>query len=180
MRSLRDTTFGRAISAWPRGGRAPQPQKHVFHYEHVLGTSLELHVVAADEADARRAESDALDEVDRLEPILSGWSATSELARWQATQGEDVPVSPELADVLEAAEWWRILTGGAFNPAAQQVVESLRDGSAPGNVSGPHWMVDRVHGTARRFSAHAVSLDAIAKGYIVSRAARCARASAGV
>ena len=162
---------------------------HDFHYEHVLGTSLELRVVAERESAARHAQSAVLSEVDRLEPILSGWSGASELARWLATHDVDVPVSPELAEVLAASEGWRALTGGAFDPAAQAVIDLLRDDAGERSThdaspldgrGAPLWRVDRAAGTGRRLTRHAVSLDAIAKGYVVSRAALRARRVSGV
>src|SRR5215210_5405414 len=106
----------RTVSRRPRGSR-----RYAFHYEHVLGTSLELQVVAEREETAQRAEAVVLAEVDRLERILSGWSRTSELRRWLATHHVDMPVSPELADVLHASSEWRERTGGAFDPAAQTI-----------------------------------------------------------
>jgi thiamine biosynthesis lipoprotein ApbE len=146
--------------------------------------------VATGTTAARRAESVALAEVDRLEAILSGWSSTSELARWLATQDVDVAVSPELADVLHASDVWRVRTGGAFDAAAQAIIALLRDGSAEcsddalrvllASLRGPRWHVDRRAGIARRLTTHAISVDAIAKGYIVTRAAALARAVEGV
>lgn len=171
-----------------RGGGLRRARPFVFRYEHVLGTSLELRVRAFGEAAARRAEAVALAEVDRLEAILSGWSGTSELARWLATRDADVPVSRELLDVLEASLAWHARTHGAFDPAAQAIVERLRDGSGA-ETSGdarhaepraPLWTIDRGAATARRHTALAVSLDAIAKGYIVTRAAARARAVEGI
>src|SRR5689334_1017125 len=100
MRILHASPFRR----WPW---RPRARRYAFHYERVLGTSLELQVTAGDERAARRAEAAALAEVDRLEAILSGWSDASELARWQSTVGVEVPVSRELAEVLAAAEAWR-------------------------------------------------------------------------
>jgi thiamine biosynthesis lipoprotein len=167
-----------------------RPMRHAYHYEHVLGTSFELNVVAAGATAARRAESVALAEVDRLEAILSGWSSTSELAHWTATQDVDVAVSPELADVLHASDVWRVRTGGAFDAAGQAIIALLRDGPAESeadalrvllaSLRGPRWHVDQRAGTARRLTTHAISLDAIAKGYIVTRAAALARAVDGV
>lgn len=178
---------------------APRPERHVAHLENVLGTSCELQLVATNRDAAKRAESVALDEVDRLAEILSGYSATSELARWQTTFDEDVAVSRELADVLAGAERWRILTNGAFDPAAVSLVELLRD--APhasdettldadarrrairqhlGALNQTLWTVDRARGTARRLTRLSVSLDALAKGYIVDRAAERARDVDGV
>jgi len=168
-----------------------RPARHAYHYEHVLGTSFELNVVATGVAAARRAESVALAEVDRLEAILSGWSSESELARWTATHDVDVAVSPELADVLHASDVWRACTGGAFDAAAQAIIALLCDGCGEraeedalrdllASLRGPRWHVDRSAGTARRLTSHAISIDAIAKGYIVSCAAALARAVDGV
>ncbi|GJG87802.1 hypothetical protein tb265_29830 [Gemmatimonadetes bacterium T265] len=174
-----------------------------MHYEHVLGTSLELQVTATRVSAARRAEQAVLAEVDRLSAVLSGYTPESELARWQATRGEAVPVSAELAEVLEAGEAWRVRTGGAFNAAAVSLVERLRDGGAQAApfagaprtrdtvdtraigdrvraLGGPLWAVDQTRGLATRLTDLPVSLDAIAKGYIVDRAAARASATDGV
>jgi len=167
--------------------RRSQAKAYSCYYEGVLGTSLELQVVATNADVARRAEVAMLAEVDRLERILSGWAATSELSRWQETHGVDVEVSPELAAVLELGEDWRIWTAGAFNPAAISLVALLGDASHASAMSDriaqlrePLWRVDRERGVAARLTPLRVSLDALAKGYIVDRAAACARAVDGV
>ena len=167
--------------------RPPPAQSYAFHYEDVLGTSFELQVVATHPDVAQSAEAAVLAEVDRLDRILSGYSATSELAKWQETHGVDVPVSTELADVLEAAEDWREWTGGAFNASAVSLLDLPDDTSSATGVSDrlremdePLWTVDRAAGAACRRTNLAVSLDALAKGYIIDRAAACARAISGV
>ncbi|MDB4882755.1 MAG: apbE 4 [Gemmatimonadetes bacterium] len=190
-----------AGAALRRLSRSPRVGRYAFHYEHVLGTSLELQVVATHADVAHRAESVVLAEVDRLAQILSGYSASSELSRWQCTHGVAVQISPELADVLEAAESWRVRTRGAFNAAAISLVDLLRDTAAPGVDATMHdddvpqrrvvrdrlgaldeslWTVDRVRGRACRITRLPVSLDALAKGYIVDRAAAVARDVDGV
>ncbi|HET9011743.1 MAG TPA: FAD:protein FMN transferase, partial [Gemmatimonadaceae bacterium] len=171
--------------------RPPRPPRHAFHYDFVLGTSLDLQVMARDPRAVQRAERAVLGEVERLDGILSGWSAVSELARWCATSDVDVAVSPELAEVLATAQMWRARTSGAFDPGAGALAALLRANAPAPEIDvrrralldalrGPHWSVDRIAGTARRLGAHAISLDAIAKGYIVSRAAACARDVEGV
>jgi thiamine biosynthesis lipoprotein len=117
-----------SLPRWISFPSRARPKRHAYHYEHVLGTSFELTVVATGMTAARCAESVALAEVDRLGAILSRWSSTSELARWTATHDVDVAVSPELADVLHASEAWRAHTGGAFDAAAQAIIALLRDG----------------------------------------------------
>ena len=180
MSSIVYTIVERALERWRRGGT--RPRRHSFSYEHVLGTSLELQVVAAEEEAAFLAEEAALGEIDRLEPILSGWSPTSELSRWLATHDEEIAISRELTEVLAACDEWRELTSGAFDPAAQAIVEALRVGGNASRLSldGPRWTLDRATARARRLSRHAISLDAIAKGYIVSHAAGLARAVPGI
>ena len=173
--------------------RPPPParssRQYAFHYDHILGTSLELQVVASDADAAGGAEAAVLTEVDRLAEILSGYIATSEFTRWEARRHELAPVSPELADVLFAAEGWRMATDGAFNPAAASLAMLLADrphrqaglalrGSAlplTGQehlhaMSQPLWTVNRARGVAFRLTDLPASLDAIAKGYIVDRA----------
>ena len=185
MQTLLDLQLRRAIRRWR--GRLSRAQRYRFDYDHVLGTSLELQVVATSRSAARGAESAVMGEVDRLEAILSGWSGTSELARWLKTHDVDVPVSVELAEVLDASATLRDRTAHAFDPGAKAIIDLLRDEHREPDVQSllaelraPLWTVDRDTLTARRLTRHAVSLDAIAKGYIVSRAAACARDVAGV
>jgi len=186
MRRLLTMRLGQAMRGW---SRRPRRARHfTFAYDHVLGTSLELLVTAARESAARRAESEALAEIDRLEPLLSGWSSTSELALFLATYDADVPVSAELAEMLHASASWRERTAGAFDPTVQSIIDRLRSGDAAdgatracrGSLREPLWLVNRASGTARRLTRRAVTLDAIAKGYIVARAAMRARSVEGV
>ena len=139
---------------------AVSPNRHVALYERVLGTSMELQAIGGD---GPRAEAAALAEIDRLEAVLSRFRRESELSRWQATFDEDVPVSQDLAEVLRAAEAWRARTGGAFDPTVS-------------GEGAPRWTVGE--GTARRLTRKAASLDALAKGHIVDRAAEAAAAHA--
>ena len=169
--------------------RSRRPLRHVAHYEPVLGTSLELQLVAGSDAAARRGESAALAEIDRLEAIFSAYRPDSELRRWQATHDVDVPVSPELAEVLERSEHWRARTGGAFNPAVEAATRVWKESAARGEpasdatlaalaeeIAAPLWTVDRARSTARRLTRLPVTLNAIAKGFIIDAA--CATAAA--
>lgn len=159
-------------------------ERYAFDYEHVLGTSFELRVSAGDAFGAARAEAAVLVEIDRLELILSGYSTASEFARWQATHDVDISVSPELAEVLDLTEQWRVRTNGAFNPAVRAIADALHDATdfasadvvtaaIVATMNAPLWTVDRTAARARRLTALPVTLDAIAKGFIVHRAARC-------
>jgi FAD:protein FMN transferase len=170
-----------------------RPVRHVAHYEPVLGTSLELQLVAVSEEAARRGEGAALAEIDRLEAVFSAYRPDSELRRWQETHDVDVPVSPELAEVLERSELWRARTGGAFNPAVEAPTRVWREHAARAEpvtdealaglaeaMAGPLWRVDRERSTARRLTRLPVTLNAIAKGFIIDAACATAAATEGV
>src|ERR1700692_4278152 len=58
-----------------------------FHDDHVLGTSMDMTVVGADAATAARALAAAHREIQRLDKVLSGWRADSELARLNVSTG---------------------------------------------------------------------------------------------
>ena len=118
---------------------------------------------------AERVERAVLGEIRRLELIFSTYREDSELSRWLAGgAGAAHPISPELADVLELAALWRERTDGAFDPSYAA-------------AAGPLWEVvwedDRPF--ARKVTPRALNFDAIAKGYIVDRAALAASAAAG-
>lgn len=183
MRQRISRRIGATIARW-----APE-RAYAFHYERVLGTSFELRVRATSERVARGAEMVVLAEVDRLAAVLNAWSATSELSCWSATSGVAVPVSSALADVLHLGDVWQSRTGGALNPAAQAIIAAIRDdgdGAAEPldqlvtRLQSPCWTVDREAGTATKHTADRISVDAIAKGYIVAHAAAVAMTVDGV
>src|ERR1700722_10425799 len=84
-----------------------------FHYDHVLGTSLDLTIMARDEASALTALTAAKAEIARLEGLLSAWRPDAELARLNGA--DTAKVSPELYEVLTRCEDLRRTTGGAFD-----------------------------------------------------------------
>jgi hypothetical protein len=75
-----------------------------FFHENVMGTSLELRVLADDRESARWAEDRVLGEIDRLALIFSGYDSASEFSRWQAAPRGPMSLSPELFEVLSASQ----------------------------------------------------------------------------
>lgn len=161
----------------------------VFHHENVMGTSLELLVQADGPESARLAETRVLQEIDRLARKFSTYHRHSELSKWLATTGEHVAISPELLELLKLAEKYRTLSGGAFDARAAVFTElwraCQRAGHIPSNgdlaiasarLNGAPYELDELHGTARRLNDCPLSFDAIAKGFIVERAAQRALA----
>ena len=158
-----------------------------FHHENVMGTSLELRVLADSEDAARSAEDQALREIDRLSKIFSGYDPQSELSRWQAAPKAPVKVSAELFEVLQLCDCYRELSGGAFEPRVEAYTRLWAEGSRRNRpptvdelsrartlLTSPAWRLDPLAFTAERLSNCPISLNAIAKGYIVEQASKIA------
>jgi thiamine biosynthesis lipoprotein len=164
---------------------------HRFHDDYVLGTSMDFAIVGVDAASAMRALVAARSEISRLDAVLSGWRADSELAQLNASTGP-VPVSEDLYRVIDQCETWRTVCDGAFSArvggveAIWKTAEGL--GTAPASSA--------LEKAARRDEAARVSLDpatrmidragvtfavdALAKGYVIDAAAAAAlRAAPG-
>ena len=175
------------IFTHPLGGPAVASQDFSFYHENVLGTSLEL-CVRADSFDAaRRAERRVLTEIDRLAMIFSDYDQESEFSRWQAAPKNPVRVSPELHDVFEASGYWGYRSGGAFDPRVEVLsrlwARCCRRGRLPTHeetsaakalMATPAWRMGPAAFTVERLSDCPLSLNGIAKGFIVEKA--CDRA----
>ncbi|APW62504.1 DUF2271 domain-containing protein [Paludisphaera borealis] len=173
------------------GASADEP--HVFSHESVMGTSLELRVWADGRDLARDAEARVLGEIDRLSAILSGYDPNSEFSRWRRATGRPMAVSPPLWDLLQAADAWRTRSAGAFDPRVEILsklwTESAANGREPSAdatrqaldvLASPAWRLDADARTAAPLSECPLSLNAIAKGYIVERACDAAMKLGGV
>lgn len=173
-----------AVSWYAALPAATSPDPFTFHYESVLGTSMDLTVVADSEAAAADAESAVLIAIDRDAKVLSGYDPASEFSRWMQTSGTPVPVSAELAEVLGLFDTWRARTGGALDPAAERVSRLWKTAAAEGRVPSEaerraavadvqrrHWVLDAAARTATRVSQTPLILNSFTKSYIVDRAA---------
>lgn len=163
-------------------------------YEPLMGTTVEVRVWADEELTARAAEAAVVDEVQRLTAVFSGFDANSELCRW--ARGELDDVSAQLAAALELAQHWFAESDGAFSPvcralydrwqravAEQRLPEAAELASLAARSAGLPFRVRRHAGAAyvqRLGDCAAVDLNALAKGYIVDRAAERAAALPGV
>jgi len=170
-------------SAGPTVARARFLMGTVFTFEAPPGRDLR--------ATAEWLEG-ALDEVDRLERILSNWRIESEVSRLNREDGgRSVRVSFDLYEVIEASLRWARETGGAFDPTVEPLIRVNR---SPENVRAPdagpkvdrstrlhgNWRgVELIPGTrAVRFRAGVAGIDlgGIGKGYALDRAAEFLRA----
>ena len=167
-----------------------QERIYPFHYEDVLGTSLELKVLAPSEGQAEKAEAAVLEEIAREAKILSAWDASSEFSRWAATWNEPLHVSPELLEVLGMFDQWRDRTGGALDASAEAVVRVWKQAAAENRmptqaelraatalVKQKHWSLDLAAGTATHLDRTPIALNSFAKSYIMQHAAEAALAA---
>ena len=96
----------------------------------LMGTVVFVTAVGADERIAQRAAKAGLDEIRRLEELLSTWIPTSELSQVNAAAGrESIQVSQETFEVLTQSLEVAKLTQGGFNIALGPAVNAW-------NVSG--------------------------------------------
>jgi len=164
------------------GATTPAADLASFHFDHVLGTSLDVWCTGNPAA----VERVVLAEIERLRRIFSTYDPDSELSRLNRAAGP-VVVSAELADVLAEYRAWHRPTGGACSAELGDLVrlwrQAGRDGVAPAAAavarlapgSGrPGWDL----GAARRVVTRGereLDLNAVAKGFILERAARAVR-----
>jgi thiamine biosynthesis lipoprotein len=166
---------------------------YVSDYENVLGTSLEIKVSALSETDAAKAETAAMVEIDRLNNILSGYSANSEFSKWAKGTKQPTKVSAELYDVLTLFDKWRTQTNGALDASAEVIGKVWKAGAARNvipsqaeintalaQVKQAHWALNATDKTALRLDDAALMLNTFTKSYIMDKACTAAMATNGV
>jgi thiamine biosynthesis lipoprotein len=165
---------------------------YVFHYENVLGTSLELKIIASSPAQSEQAEKAALAEIDRESHILSSWDPDSEFSCWFRTVDQPVHISPELFEVLSMFDEWRDRTHGALDASAETISRVWKNAAAEkrlpseaelraavASVRRVHWKLDPGNRTATHTSDAPLALNSFVKSYIAGRAANAALGASG-
>jgi thiamine biosynthesis lipoprotein len=182
-----------ALVAAAPAGMAEQPasagQVFQYHDAQVLGTAMDLTVVAVHHDDADSAEKAVQAEIGRLSKILSAYDADSELSRLNASpvNGSPMTVSPELIDVLIQYDKWFSRSEGTFSghagdlialwTAAEKSNQLPSDAdllAAATRAKAPAWQIDKQNSTVRRISDQQINVDSIGKGYIIDKAVAAA------
>ena len=173
---------------------AAQARGHLydFHYENVLGTSLELKVAATSEAQSEMVEQTALAEIDREAHILSSWDPQSEFSIWFRTKNQPVRVSAELFEVFTLFDEWHGKTNGALDPSAEAITRLWKRAAAEKRVPtqaelkiavesihNAHWTLDPANQTATHTDDVPLALNSFVKSYIAGRAADAALKASG-
>ena len=146
-----------------------------------LGTRVSLSVVHRDSDVARAWVEKTFAEIERLEGILSRHRRQTPLARLNRNGVLPDP-PPELGTVVERALEWAKFTGGAFDPTVAPLLALYETSAARGTFPSPE-AVERVRqgvgweGISTDTSSIALArqgmsltLDGIAKGYVVDQA----------
>ena len=140
-------------------------------HQGLLGTDIEIQTVAEDRERAEAGQQAAINEIRRLQRVFNVYDPQSELRR-NARYGD----GPELTKVLDLADQWRSTSGGAFDPMSVGPLMSLWEAAA---VSGTLPSQPEIDAASQSAPARATNLNAIAKGWIIDRAADLAE-QAGV
>lgn len=131
----------------------------------VMGTVLQITVIAPTEEAARQATDAGLAEARRWDDLLTTWRPEGELARLNAAAGRgDIVVSADLLQALRRMKDLAARTGGAFDPAIGSLVTWWRQPAAidaVGSTVGqaPNAEALRLGSTTARL-AKGVALDA--------------------
>lgn len=146
-----------------------------------LGTMVTLTVVHPDREGARRLVDAAFSEIDRLEGVLSRHRPDTPVARLNREGVVEAP-PPELLEVIRRSLEVAALSRGAFDPTAAPLVElhasRFAATGAPPAEPEVESVLQRVGYQALEVAADriaflrpgmALTLDGIAKGYVVDR-----------
>jgi len=139
--------------------------------EPVMGTVLDVTVVATSPDGARELAHAAIDVARHWDDVLTTWRAQGELAQLNARAGQGpFPISADLALALVRMLALSHATHGAFDPGIGAIVEALRrgdaDGRAPAMPSASHIgdVLDLGRGTASLAAHTRLDAGAIGKG----------------
>lgn len=175
----------------PREEPRPAAPELVQRSRPAMGTVYSISVAGMSEEEADPLIRRALDEIDRLEAILSEWQPESEISRINAAAGDGRPIAvgPETMRIVLTSNETSVLSDGAFDlswaalrglyrfqPGEEQVPELSEVRARLRNVGWRDIVVDEQASTVRLARAGmALGTGGIAKGYALDRAAAILR-----
>ena len=166
---------------------------HIFRHSGLLGTLIDVRIGCVppddmgDVADADLVDLAVIDEITRLEQIFSVHTDDSVLARWR--RGDSTSAPDEFAELMAMTLDWQRRSDGRFNPMVGELTKLWQraeiDGALPDErelrhvaraIAEPRF--EMADGKPRAIAdCSNISLDAIAKGFIVDRAIDVAHTS---
>ncbi|MCI0658369.1 MAG: FAD:protein FMN transferase [Acidobacteria bacterium] len=167
---------------------AGPPASTIVRARYLMGTIFRIEVpVSENFSPTAAALEEALDEIGRLDAVLSNWKSDSELSRLNARAGKGATrVSPTLFEAVRSSLEWARETSGSFDPTVEPLTrrfrsETLRLNPTSAGPSGqpmrPAGGWDRIelNPTARTVSVPAgggLDLGGIGKGMALDLAAK--------
>ncbi len=89
----------------------------------IMGTFAEVSIYSNDEKAAGKAIEAALDEMERMDRIMSNYKSDSELSQVNKKAAKSpVPCNAELLDVIAQSQYYSELSGGAFDITVSPIV----------------------------------------------------------
>ncbi len=149
-----------------------------------MGTVLDLRIKGGDKLMSRAVDEFVAGQVARLEGVFSVFDDDSELCRWR--RGEVLHPSDEFCELMGLALAWHRRSAGLFNPLTGQLTQMWRRAEQAGCMPGAADLAEEAASIAEpRFElldrvpvplgdCTRLSLNAIAKGYIVDRVVEAA------
>jgi thiamine biosynthesis lipoprotein len=147
-----------------------------------MGTFVNIVIFHPSQLEAEEATEYAFDAICRLSDLMSRFQSNSPISHLNE-RGRLNDVPPEILDVLEASARYHRVSGGAFDITVKPLVdlyqESFRKNGNPPSTQSMQAALDRVGSRHLALSQREVSfgrdgieitLDGIAKGYIVDQA----------
>ena len=153
-----------------------------FDDEYVLGTRLKVLVNARSAVLARAASNVARLEIDRLNRVFNWRCSDSEIS--ELNRSGTAVASTDLFAVTQLAETWRHITDGAFDGRMGALLSHWASATTPSLAAIEYSFAAlraskvTLEPVTRRIelsTAVSLSLDAIAKGYIIDAALNAAR-----
>ena len=153
-----------------------------FHDEYVLGTRLEVLVNSHSAVLANEAANAARREIERLNHVFNHRRSDSEVSALNRSRLANA--SADLFAVVKLSETWRNITRGAFDGRMGALLRLWDADTAPDRLSIDDALaavreskvaLDPVERQIELSSTAVLSLDAVAKGYIVDAALTAAR-----
>lgn len=168
-------------------------QIYTSSFENVLGTSLDMKFSAENEVAADIAESSAVNEIKRLNELLSSYDENSTFSKWAKTNHEELAIPTELKEVLQQFEHWTSITNGILTPAIgvlhnvwkeaevkQQLPTKESILVATKEVNQKHWMLKDDKNTAIHLTSSPLLLNTFVKSYIINKAVDKAMGTEGI
>lgn len=167
------------------GGRDMKAPETASRESYLLGTIVRISLYGDDTEKLNKALDLSMEEIERLENLLSVNIPSSDVSLVNRTSGEyPVKVSEETAILLERALEWSERTGGAFDPTVGKVVKLWGIGTEGAAVPDPERLKEAVRSTdfkkvsvaheangafVQTAKGQRIDLGGIAKGYITDK-----------